>query len=321
MRIGLLTFAFFGLLCGSALGQFDDPVETIPGGVTYGPETTHRYQIGINVRAVGGPCSGLYGTIAVPSDWPEQQVRIVDEKFSPGVRRVAYRTLPEQVKQMQVEIPILPTNAQTEAIITLEIKTRTVQPPPDTTVFSAPRRSSVALMRYLGPSPHIDSTNLRIKSLAREITKEKETDWEKVEAIYDHVRENIEFREGDLKGASAALKDGVGCHEDLTSAFVALCRAQRIPARTVWVPDHSYAEFYLVDEDKRGHWFPCQVAGKDRAFGEMPVAYPILMKGDNFKIPETGEKVRFVGEFLKGKPVRGGGRPSVNFIRQPMEPE
>ncbi len=110
------------------------------------------------------------------------------------------------------------------------------------------------------------------------------------------------------------LNDKTGDCEELTSLFIALCRASKIPARTVWVPEHCYPEFYLVDDDGKGHWFPCQAAGT-RCFGGIPELRPILQKGDNFKDPERPrERQRYVSEFLKGS--GGAGKPTVKFIRQ-----
>jgi hypothetical protein len=81
------------------------------------------------------------------------------------------------------------------------------------------------------------------------------------------------------------------------------------------VPDHCYPEFYLVEADGEGHWFPCQAAGT-RAFGSMPELRPILQKGDNFKVPEDSKPRRYVSEFLTGVPVRGGGQPEHTFVRE-----
>ena len=91
-------------------------------------------------------------------------------------------------------------------------------------------------------------------------------------------------REGrPLKGTLAALRDKTGECEDMSSLFIAICRAVGIPARTVWVTGHCYPEFCLVDEKGQGHWFPCQAAGA-RAFGCIPEMRPILQKGDNFRL-------------------------------------
>src|SRR5690606_11636573 len=125
---------------------------------------------------------------------------------------------------------------------------------------------------------------------------------------------NVKYENGELKGAIKALHDKTGDCEELSSLFIALCRAQKIPARTVWVPDHCYPEFYLADADGNGVWFPCQAAGS-RAFGGIPEDRPILQKGDNFRDPDRPkEKLRYVSENLTGK--GGGGRPKVKFIRE-----
>ena len=94
-----------------------------------------------------------------------------------------------------------------------------------------------------------------------------------------------------------------------------MCRAIKVPARMVWVPDHCYPEFYLADDEGTGHWIPCQAAGT-RAFGSMPEMRPILQKGDNFKVPEKPKSQRYVAEHVEAKPVRGSRAPKVTFVRE-----
>jgi hypothetical protein len=140
--------------------------------------------------------------------------------------------------------------------------------------------------------------------------------WQQAEAIYDWVRENVDYQEGNLKGAVAALRDGNGDCEELTSLFIALCRASNIPARTVWVPGHCYGEFYLQDEQGQGHWLPCQAAGA-RDFGRISETRPILQKGDNFRVPEDPRPQRYV-QIVKSLPGRGYVHPQVKVIQQPL---
>ncbi|MHB8867062.1 MAG: transglutaminase-like domain-containing protein, partial [Pirellulaceae bacterium] len=113
-----------------------------------------------------------------------------------------------------------------------------------------------------------------------------------------------------VKGSVAVLRDKRGHLEDLTGLFIALCRAEKIPARTVWVPDYCYAEFYLEDATGTGYWFPCELKEKT-VFGTVSNDHMILQKGDSFEVPEKKEVQRFVAEFVKGK-----GRPQVSFVRQ-----
>jgi len=297
-------------LQASAVAQFHEPNAK---GVRLGDSLVQHWQAGMIITARSGPCKGLVGTASVPVDWPEQEVRIVEEDFSPTAR-VSYRTVEGTVKQMVVQVPFLPAGEECRAVVTVEVKRYSQLPPenPDAFVLPDKRKLPRAIRPYLGPSPEIESTSSRIKSLAKQFDVDQGTAWDQVEAIYDWVRDNVEYKRGNQGGALAALKGGKGDHEDLTSLFIALCRANNVPARTVWVKGHCYPEFYLEDEEGNGHWFPCQVAGS-RAFGEMPDHRPILQKGDSFRSPRNPrERKRFLAETLDG----AGGRPSVKFVRE-----
>lgn len=317
----LLSFTYLALLvlAQPAAGQFlDEEQEKAPeGGIALGATQTQRLRVGIVVKAVGGPVSGIYATTPVPIDWPEQQVKIVEEDFDREVARVDYRLIDGTVKQMVINIPRIANGETVSAIVTFEVTRSAIQAPQSTEQFRIPEKLDRQLRLYLGPSPMIETRSGRIREAARELAAagEGKTDWEKVELMYDWVRETVEYKKGPLKGAQQALLDGDGDCEEMTSLFIALCRLNEIPARTVWIPGHCYPEFYLEDAQGNGHWFPAQAAGS-RAFGAMPEYRPILQKGDNFSVPEHRERMRYVSEFLKGKATRGGGKPEVEFIRE-----
>jgi hypothetical protein len=298
----------------AARGQF---LETEKGasGPGLGDVRTLKYRVGLIVTAEGGPCSGIYATLPVPDEWPEQKVRIVEEDVSPAVRNLRYRTLAGGVKQMVVEIPELPTGKQARAIVTFELERAAIVPPAETDGLAIPQKPDRSLKGHLGPSPYIETRHPKIVSLAKSAGKDLEG-WRKVEAIYDTVRDKVEYRNGDLKGAARALADGWGDCEELTCLFIAAARAEDIPARTVWVEGHCYPEFYLVDATGKGWWFPCQAAGT-RAFGGMPDQLPILQKGDNFRDPDRpGKSLRYVSEFMKGATIKGSGDPNVQWVRE-----
>ena len=223
--------------------------------------------------------------------------------------------LPGDIRQMVVEIPDLPTGQQARAIVTFELERAAILAPTATAGLEPPKKPDRALRGHLGPSPYVESRDPRIVRLAKE-TAAGLGGWKKVEAIYDTVRDKVEYRNGELKGARKALADGWGDCEELTCLFVAMCRAEGIPARTVWVEGHCYPEFYLVDAAGTGHWYPCQAAGT-RAFGAMPDQLPILQKGDSFRDPDRpGKQLRYVSELIKGAAVEGGGSPHVTWIRE-----
>lgn len=283
-------------------------------GVQFDKKMTYKWRAGVKIRAVGN-CGGMFATVPVPFEWPEQTVRVVNEEVSNHVKRIEYRSLEGGVRQMLIDIPMIPAGDTAVAIMTFEVTRAHIVPPTDTTIFKISDRLPPQVGKFLAPSPFIESRHPTILKLSKEVLEGKEDAdaWTKVETIYDYVRANVEYLEGPLKGALQALKDKKGDCEELTSLFIALCRANKIPARTVWVPDHCYPEFYLVDDKGKGHWIPCQAAGA-RSFGGIPEFRPVLQKGDNFKVPEKKEPQRYVAEFLKGKSVQVN--PQVEWIRE-----
>ena len=113
---------------------------------------------------------------------------------------------------------------------------------------------------YLQGSSMVQSDSEQVKNAAAEITKGKETDLEKVRAIYDWVVANMnrdENTKGCGQGDVCALLAGSmsGKCTDINSVFVGLCQASGIPAREHFgirmndgdctTAQHCWAEFYL----------------------------------------------------------------------------
>lgn len=312
--LGLCQFSFGQAVPGlGGLGQAPPQAQGLDKPIT------QRWKVGVEIQSVGGPSNGLFGTVPVPKEWPEQQVKIVNEEISPYVRRVTYRNL-DGVSQMLFTIPMLPAGEKATALVTFEVTRAPIAPPETTDGFVIPANPPKEVRPYLAASPFIEARNSTIRDQAKKLTEGKDSAWLAVEAMYDWVRDNVNFQNGKTQGAVATLKDKKGNRDDLTSLFIALCRVEKIPARTVFVPDNCYAEFYLHNEKGEGHWFPCQVAGT-REFGGMADRRPILQKGDNFKVPEKNDPQRFVAEFLTGQGGRGAGTPDVRFIRNLLPAE
>jgi len=313
MRSPMLAL-FLSLAMAAALhAQFSDAE---PQGVKMGDSKTFRWRAGLIITATGGECKSITGYAPIPTDWPEQQVKIVDEDISPGVK-VDYKIIDGTVKIMTVKIAHLGSGQEAKALVTLEIRRRPILPPDDTDIYVLPdvKKIRPEIRQYLAPSPKIESRDAKIRSLSKQIIADKEKAWDKVEAIYDWTRERVKYKEGmPLRGALAALKDNTGDCEDMTSLFIALCRADDIPSRTVWVQGHCYPEFYLEDDKGAGHWFPCQAAGS-RQFGGILEDKPVLQKGDNFKpLNGKGERQRYLAEFVTG--AETGGKPRITPVRE-----
>ena len=315
----LLVCLLVVLSSRTAVAQFkDSPNEADNGkGPTFGSEVTTRVQRGVTVTAGGLMYNGI-ATVPVPADWPEQEVKVVDEDVSASVKSLTYRNITGGggVRQMVVQIPQLPPGQEAHALVTFEVTRRAMSPPSDTSIYQIPKRVDRETRFDLGPSPYIESRHPKIISAAREAVGEDQTAWQQAEAIYDWTRNHVTYKDGELKGAARALFDGEGYTDELASVFIAMCRAQKIPARTVFVEGHCYAEFHLVDDEGQGHWFPCQPAGK-RSFGAIDEVRPILQKGDNFKNPENPkERLRYLREYFHAN--GRGAAPKVKFVNEPV---
>ncbi len=252
LRIPLASLAVAVGLATAAQAQFKHPSDNAKGP-KLGEATVQRWKAGMIITAEGGPCIGLSGSAPIPFDWPEQQVTIVGEDLSPQVK-LSYETVNGTAKRMQVKIDQIPAGQEVKAIITVEVRRWILLPPDNTDIYELPDKHKIDknLRIYLAPSKLIESTNPKIKSLARKLGVDKEKAWDHVEEIYDWVREHVKYQAGPIKGALAALRDGTGDCEEVTSLFVAICRAADIPARSVWVPGHCYPEFYLVRRRRQG---------------------------------------------------------------------
>jgi transglutaminase-like putative cysteine protease len=330
MLFGLRWLVF--LLLAASLARSQEPAANPNLPLAANEPRPQKWEFGIAVRAIAGACSGVIGTFPVPDEWPEQTVKLASEDVTPNVRQT-FRTQ-DGLKQAVFQAGHVPAGGEAQCYLTFEIVKRPQKPPLDKAALVIPDEPPRDVKRYLNSSPLIESTNNKVRALARELTAGKETAWEQVEAIVAGVRERVKYeKESKSKfvGVLGALRDGQADREDITATFVALCRAAKIPARMVWAIDYGYAEFYLeesppelplevaekVKKPKQksapnGAWYPC-VVHEPLELGVCTDERPILEKGDNFKVPEEKSVQRFVKEFLS---VKGSVKPGVEFRRR-----
>jgi Transglutaminase-like superfamily len=283
--------------------------------LSYVAPKTIELLIGLNIAAVDGNLLDTKAQTVFPCTWPEQKVEIIERNVPDNVR-IDFRDLPGNNKQLLLFVPVASPFQPVEATLKVRIEKSHIVGPADTSKLYIPKKFESSMRIYLGNSPYIEADAGELKKILKELNEtEALTDWNKVERIYDWVRDNIKYETGKLKTVRQALKDRKGDCEEMTSTFVAMCRASRIPARCVWIPNHCYPEFYLEDENGNGQWFPCQVAGT-RNFGSMPEYLPILQKGDRFNVPEHKESMRYVQDYLKSAKNLGRTDPKITFIRQ-----
>ena len=265
--------------------------------ISFGTAVTSRWRVGAQVLGGSRSCKNVLVTIPVPTDWPEQEVRLHQEDFPREIQSADYRDLNSGVRQLVVKIPKLKAKQLIQFTVTFDVTTKQIVAPQNTDPLKIPKRIPREVKDYVGVSPQISYRNSKLRNQAKDIVKEQETAWGKVEAIFDWVRDNIEYRNEEPSDSLSVFRKKAGCGEDLVGLFVAMCRAVKIPARMVWVEGAQYAEFYLVDAADNGHWYPCQVAGR-REFGSNAEPRIILQKGDNIKVPEKEQRQKFCSEFL-----------------------
>jgi len=281
-------------------------------GVSFANPITQKWKVGAEITGGSSRLRSAFITIPVPMDWPEQSVRVVEEDVPSNVTGAKYRVLDNGVRQMVANIVGVPPRETIEVSVTFEVTINEIVAPSETDEFVIPKTAPRGIKRYLNKSILIDHTSLRLKKQVKEIVSGIESPWKQVEALYDWVLENTNHAETQPEGAKSMLRHLEGPPEDMVNLFVAFCRAHRVPARTVWVEGHVYAEFYLQDAEKKGHWFPAQLSGR-RDFGSMSEPRIIQQKGDNIKVPEEPKRQRYVSEHVT---ANARSRPRVKFIRE-----
>jgi hypothetical protein len=292
-------------------------IESATTEVSFVAPQVQRWRIGL-VLSTPVTCTDAYATFPIPMEWPEQKVRVISKQVDPAVTNWTTRELPGGAKQVLVQMPRVVANQTVEITFMIEIERSRIVGPTDPSQLKIPAKPNRDLKSYLASSPYIDHTDIRIRKAWQEIEAQPaEHDWQRVEQIYDYVRDKVKYVNGDLKNASQALRDGTGDCEEMTSLFIALCRNAGVPARMVWIPEHCYPEFYLETSDGKGHWYPCQAAGS-RAFGSMDEYRPVLQKGDRFKVPESKTPVRYVAEFFRCE-KSGKSNPKPKFVREQVD--
>jgi hypothetical protein len=300
----------------SKTAQGEDSPEAIERLSFVQPQTQH-WRIGLILKTPVA-CSNVFATFPIPRDWPEQKVTVIDQNIDPLVTKWEMRDIAEGAKQVALSMGRVPARSTVNMTLDFKVERTQIVTSGATDDLVVPKRNDRKLKPYFGDSPQIDASNARIKKVSKQLLAEEvDGAWQRVEQIYDWVRDNVKYTQGEIKNASAALKDGRGDCEEMTSLVVALCRNARIPARMVWVHEHCYPEFYLVDGEGNGNWFPCQAAGT-RQFGTMQEYRPILQKGDRFKVKESKSRLRYVAEYFRCD-KKGKGNPKPKFIREPID--
>lgn len=339
-----LFLAIVSLLLGAttAWAQFDF-TQNEPDGSRYiggprlGKSQNQTWRAGIVIEP-GVAMKNLLLTLPVPKEWKEQRiVSVNEEKMDAGTAsQIAYQNLAGGgALEMRIPLNYVKPTKPMEIVVAFEVVNYELLPPDNPSQYIIPKRVPQEIRHYLQKSPCIESDDSKFVKMFSEITKDRKTDWEKVEALYSFVQNNVKYDDAawkvSAKGALAVIKmpkgEWTGDCKDMSCLFVALCRAGKIPARIVRVPEHCYAEFYLeMKQEKKprnarnlqqiGFWFPCQVSGT-YAFGGIPEQRVILQKGDSFPdydIP--GKNTLFLRECFQGALMPESPSPQFQWVHE-----
>jgi transglutaminase-like putative cysteine protease len=271
---------------------------------------TFHLRIGIRVRASDGPIQQAVASTAIPMEWPEQQVRLIAED-TPAGQRIQTRRVGGTAEQMLLRIPRLAQGSSATAVYTYELTRWTLRLNP--AAHAGFREASGGQIRpYLQASDGIESSHPEIRELAAETAQVKSDPFVRASALFALARERIGYAEGPFVGALEGLRSGQGDCEERSCLFVALCRAAEIPARLVRGPNHSWSEFALKDASGRIVWIPADPT-LEREIGVSSHFFPILQKGDRFRLPELpGQPVRYLTPRCTGL----GATPQVESIEE-----
>lgn len=283
-------------------------------GVTFSDPVQQKWRVGVVLVTGSNPVRDVFTYIPIPKQWPEQSVTTFDEEI-PVEFAVQKIDELDGLDRLILRGRLIEPKKKIVALQTFMVTTSKVNPPPDTTIFSAPASKGKLAKTYIASSAGISYRNSALRKQAEALFQTKGTAWEKVERIFDWVRENIDQGGGDPYGSVTTFAKKEGHPEDVVGLFIAMCRANKIPARMVFVDGTQYAEFMLADPAGELHWFPCDVVGI-RAFGKIVEPKVILQKGDNIRVPGVKGKKKFVAAYGE---VKSATAPKLmQFVREPL---
>lgn len=283
-------------------------------GVTYSDPVKQKWRVGVVLVTGSNPVKDVFTYIPIPREWPEQSVAVFEEDI-PVEFAVQKIDELDGLDRLILRGRLIPPKKKIVALQTFMVTTARVNAPPDTTIFTIPDSKEKLAKKFTASGADISYRNNALRKQAEELIEAEGTAWQKVERIFDWVRENIDQGGGDPYGTITTFAKKSGHPEDVVGLFIAMCRANKIPARMVFVDGTQYAEFMLADPAGKLHWFPCDIVGI-RAFGKIVEPKVILQKGDNIRVPGVKRKKKFVAAYGE---VKSATAPKLmQFVREPL---
>jgi hypothetical protein len=265
------------------------------------PEAEYLVETTVRVSSTGG--GTIQGAVPIPREWPEQRI----EAVAPETTRCKAKV--EPVPPGGAYLSFTTQKLRPGEWATLAYKQRVfVKPRPrrKREVYPTAPPLDARIKQYTLPTPTIDCRDPAIRRKAAEICEGADAAWEKAQRLADWTAKHLEYKLMAYTSAKEAFETKVGDCEELSALFVALCRSQGIPARTVMSPGktqkdtgHCWAEILLADKNGETEWLPIDV--QMRWFAELPVAPMIIQKGENYpRLIGGGGRQRVLRSWARG---------------------
>lgn len=245
----------------------------------YYDERPFELAVGIEMRGRGNG-TDIQAVTPVPLPHPEQ--KIGDVKIETEGCQARIQAVGEGAAQLIVAAAGIGTGAILRATARFQLTVAKQYFGHDRDRFPRvqPKPAAEIRSRYLLDSPGIETGSAQVRKLLATVRgPADEHPWDLARRCWTWVRENIRPQIGPYTSVTRAIDDRIGDCEEMAGVFVALCRRAGIPARLVWVPNHNWAEFHLVDDVGVGHWIPAHTACYPW-FGWTGVHELVIQKGD-----------------------------------------
>jgi hypothetical protein len=298
-------------LTGKQAQTETEDVAENPAAIRFSDSESTSWEFGLTITSTG-LASGVSASVPIPMEWPEQNIGSEQTEKTENVGSIRTSNPTKESRQMVFSVNRLNPGETATVIARFQINKTMIVAPSDPSQLKFVSPVPTKLKTFLKSSPQIECKHQRIREIAGQLRDESLTAWDQIETIYRWVRDNIEYKfDSEIHTCLEALDSKQGDCEELSSLFIAICRAMDIPARAVWIPGHTYPEFYLEDKSGTGYWFPCQAAGEYQ-FGSMSDLRPVLQKGDRFRLPGKSGYVRYLQPSLMAK--NASGELSIEWI-------
>ncbi len=267
----------------------------------------YEVEIGIDVEGVGGD-TPFMATTPSPIEHPEQRIDEVQVETA-GNCEAKLRKLRGAVGQLFVR-GRLAQGQRARAVARYRMTLFKQYHGYNRDQFPAEQETPKKIRdAALQNSPGIETRAPSVRKLASRLSGGAKHPWDKAQRFAQWVQENIRPQIGAYTNVVSALKNRIGDCEEMAAVLVALCRSVGIPARLVWVPNHNWAEIYLVDHYEAGHWIPVHTSCYSW-FGWTGAHELVLQKGDRITVPELHGQQRLLSDWARYT----GRKPNLRYI-------